>query len=506
MKKIVSILLTALMLMSACSLSSLAAGCTCGKVPIIFVEGFASTPLVNTDSGESAFPPTSTDIKNTVQAALPLVESLLVSGDMDKAEDAVVDMASKIFAPIAMNDDGSSKYNVDVRSLYPIVDGHKDGDFFVFYYDWRLDPFDIAAKLNDYIEAVKKATGHDTVSLSGFSMGTAVINTYLVKYGYDDINSVVWSSGALNGVALCGEPFDGDIKLDAASFVDYIDDMMGTNADGEFFSLLSHALYDTGIFSSAVSGATDLLNKFSYETLQKVLVTSFATMPGVWCLVGDAQYESAKAKVFPTSAEKEKFASLIARIDNYHYNVQCKVPEIMKNVQSKIGKMGIVSKYGVHIPAVVTDYDLQSDSVIETQNTSCGATVARFGSTLGDGYTQAVADGHDHVSADNIVDASTCAYPEYTWFVKNCKHPNHIDYIKDLIRYISWSDHQVNVFENASFPQFSLYDSVSGTVTPLTSENSSSSYLRLYDKIAAFIEQLIKFIYGIFDGIIAAAA
>lgn len=42
--------------------------------------------------------------------------------------------------------------------------------------------------------------------------------------------------------------------------------------------------------------------------------------------------------------------------------------------------------------------------------------------TLGDDYVQARDVGHNCLSEDGIIDASTCMLPENTWFIKNYGH------------------------------------------------------------------------------------
>lgn len=46
----------------------------------------------------------------------------------------------------------------------------------------------------------------------------------------------------------------------------------------------------------------------------------------------------------------------------------------------------------------------------------------RLKTTLGDDYVQARDVGHNCLSEDGIIDASTCMLPENTWFIKNYGH------------------------------------------------------------------------------------
>ena len=58
---------------------------------------------------------------------------------------------------------------------------------------------DSAANLNEYIQQVKKATGHDKVNLLNVSLGGTIFTAYLDAYGYKDINQVVNAVSATDG-------------------------------------------------------------------------------------------------------------------------------------------------------------------------------------------------------------------------------------------------------------------------------------------------------------------
>ena len=100
---------------------------------------------------------------------------------------------------------------------------------------------------------------------------------------------------------------------------------------------------------------------------------------------------------------------------------------------------------------------------------SVGATVANLWETLGDGYVQAIDDGHNHLSPDNRIDASTCALPDHTWFINEMVHCTTHDGHSALYRWFFESDNNetpVNVFSNPSYPQFLQNNIQEQTLTP----------------------------------------
>ena len=95
-----------------------------------------------------------------------------------------------------------------------------------------------------------------------------------------------------------------------------------------------------------------------------------------------------------------------------------------------------VSNYNRYIAPVTPSANWNSDGVIETINTSGFANVANMGETLdvtyGDEYADKKAEfdanpeeflaNNPLISPDFVVDASTCLFPEYTWFIKDADH------------------------------------------------------------------------------------
>lgn len=98
--------------------------------------------------------------------------------------------------------------------------------------------------------------------------------------------------------------------------------------------------------------------------------------------------------------------------------------------------------------------DNDSDGTVDTMYASAGATVALRGETLGDGYKQKVDCGHNHLSPDGRIDASTCILPENTWFIKGMLHANCHDGIMKMYNRLMFSDDNMNVFSDPLYTQF----------------------------------------------------
>ena len=185
----------------------------------------------------------------------------------------------------------------------------------------------------------------------------------------------------------------------------------------------------------------------------------------MWTLVCHDDYESAKEK----SLDKDINKKLIEKIDDYHYNVQCKAKEILTRAKENGCNIAIVTSYDTAGVPIVKSNKANNDLLIEAELSSGGATVADLGDTLPEGYKQAIDCGHNHISSDRVIDASTGMFPEYTWFIKDMLHLD-FPYQSEAVNFLIWlvcSDEQPTIFSNEKYPQFMQYSYADKTLLPL---------------------------------------
>jgi hypothetical protein len=132
----------------------------------------------------------------------------------------------------------------------------------------------------------------------------------------------------------------------------------------------------------------------------------------------------------------------------------------------------VIAEYGCTVIPLTSDNNRMSDGTILTAAESFGATCAEVDGTLGEGYTQAkvCACGKNHVSADNQIDASTCAFPDITWFAKYLRHSEEAKYFATLIDLIIYNDGQMTVWDYEEYPQYLV--NINDVLVPLTAENA----------------------------------
>ena len=508
-RKIIAVISAVLMLLPVFSLMIVAEEQS--NIPTIVLDGIGSSDTVNGE-GEVVFPPQAGNIMDAVKGAIFPLAGSLVTGDYTACEDELSVAVQKMFDEIAMDENGVSATDADTAYVRPTPEEiretvaktvHNDKNDYIWYsYDWRYDMQTIAGNFHDFIEYVLDATGAGKVNVIAFSMGTAVLMTYLHDYNYQYINNFVLVGGAFNGVNSCGDSFSGNITFSGTAFAHFFTGLTGDSFGGKLLDALLVALYEMGLFNGIADLGAKIVDQTMDYLYENGLAVTFGRMPGLWSLMAPESYDLAKEKLLEGAGVSDEF---IAKIDYYHDEIQANNETILKGALAKGINWAIVGKYGYTIPPVTGEPNELGDGVIEGKFESYGATIALAGETLGDGYAQAVDDGHDHISADNIVDASTCRFPENTWMIKNSWHDDNFTSICALLDWLlAHEDAQATVWEDKRYPQFLIYTKSAETLEPLTEENDVSGYAEVSEEpagILGFVKSILDLIFNIFNTI-----
>jgi len=140
---------------------------------------------------------------------------------------------------------------------------------------------------------------------------------------------------------------------------------------------------------------------------------------------------------------------------------------------------------------------VQSDYFVDTELGSFGATCAPIESPFPFWYRQKINDGHNHISPDRLVDASTCVLPEQTWFTYNTLHGINGDYSG----WWTWFKETDNptVFSNERYPQF-LERTEDGVFVPRVAEPEPFTFMSVLEIIALTLTKIWRSILAVLTG------
>ena len=507
MKKLISVLLCVSMIFCVASpaASALSGKCDCGYEPTIYVGPLGNSTIYenpDTEDERELYRPTAEMIIGIVADVLPAAICLAVTKDYDKFADRVCASLNGAMGALALDGDGNSAENVAVKPEIPDDPTHGPDSDYYFHYDWRLDPVEIAAQLDDFVQYIKELTGHDKVNFRASSMGGVVTMAYFNEYGYDDVDACIFQCCPILGTSLAGDLLTGKIAFSASALLDLgVGAYPPVDIESIMLDTLFYVLYYSGIIDSAMGLGTSLVDKLKDKLYSDFLTPVFGTVLGLWSFVPDESYELAKQM----NLDPDTQAGLINKADYYHYQVQCRADEILRSAVNSGVRVMIVAGYNTQATPIIESMDDDTDSTVDTRFASAGATVADRKSTLPEGYTQAVDCGHNHISPDNRIDASTCILPENTWFIKDMLHSNSHDGIRAMYNWFTYSDEYYNVWSDPRYTQFLQNDKpnkriiamgnfADGAVVPEYAEGTS-----FHDKYEKYVAPIAAKVLSVLD-------
>ncbi len=498
MKKIISVLLAAIMILGLFVPAYAVPISYRSKYPIIYFRG-NSEDIVDEDGNiVYDFDVTGDQIKEIAKKVLPYFAAGYLTNDFTEYYKVFGEEMSKLYDRCMLDGNGEPKYGTgiseaekndnikEMNSNYASSEGTFSINSYGFANDWRLDPLATVDDVEEYIDGVLKATGKDKVCLACKCLGGDLILAYLAKYGTKKIHAVGFGSTVAFGGDLVNDTFSGHMRVDGDSINRFANDTflekIFLNSDKIVLQFIKETI---GLASATgiADGATDTFMKLLYARLYEGLVpalatATYATWPGYWSMVTADRYEETKAFVFgDESSEKYQYYSgLISKLDNYDKEVRQRIPELLKAAEADGVNICIVSKYGFQMPPVLESNYEQGDVWATTRFSSLGATVSKIGTTLSDEYIESrkALGLEKYISPDKQIDASTCVFPEYTWFIKNAIHDDWTVEEDRLIITVCNADERITVNDIDDRPQFLVYDRENGTVSPMTEDNSNT--------------------------------
>lgn len=430
-----------------------AAGCGCGNNPLIVVPGITDSDVALLDANgnpvlnEDGTPYVKggfmieedniiADVAGTL--AIPFVKMLVTQKD-DGFTDKVYEAAKPVFWRQATNPDGTPVQNLKVikyeTSFANLTDGEIDHLFrnmpvqamceeigydHVYYFAFNIigDPMETARELDAFIQMVKEQTGHDKVNILNASLGASIFTAYCEQFkDKGDVGKVVNVVALNNGSMILRDIYAGNFDVsDESLYRDFFPTALansdGTKTVGYLVNLLirimpRQILEDT--LEAILNGAMDSMLRCAPNFWAMIPKEDYPALAEKW--LSDPQYAVCRAK---TDAFYQAQLNLE---DNLNFMINEKGLRF-----NNVCGYNLKFSYITSILALInSDKTVNSDSVIQIESTSMGATAAPAGQQLPEEYLAAHA-GSKYLSPDKGVDASTCAFPDNTWFFYNQPH------------------------------------------------------------------------------------
>ncbi len=529
-KKIISIFLCCAMFFGMCSVFAQAASVT----PVIIVGDVGNSILYsypNAANPSPAFPPAEDELE---ERALQIVGGLLyttVVGDATQGTSLMNQGINGLLRDVICNEFGETQNGIGVNKYKYALSNYKSDtsvmtDLFMaldkaensvglehtylFTYDWRLDPLESAASLQEFIKEVKVRENARKVSLLCTGNGGVIGNAYLYKYAdtaNSDVASCVFLNSPLLGSSLVGDIMSGNLntkddgsggifdlyeQITAAersnALVRYVND----DPYGVFVTLFEEMLGETEGSSQAVKALVWFINSImGGEDIWKSLAKSYNDYlednseklygetlrnfmryaPGLWALVPQDSFEEARKFMFP---ENDASVKLTKKVNDFRAVLDATASTLQKAKQNGIF-VSVVAGYNLQILPATATIDEHSDCMVLTKSASAGASAVKHGSS--DTLLQKNNDGHRHLSPDSQIDASTAALPESTWFVRNLPNLRYeCDTAADFVMWLLTTGHQRTIWEDTDYPQYMGYSNANEAISAL--DNGKVYYFR----------------------------
>lgn len=488
MKKIISLILSAAIIMSLFSVSVFAAEDSTyvadydRDTPVIIIHGMSENDtylvdengnrVLDEDGNYITGWPLKLDIGALVKEALgPMLLSMLFRSDMGLS-DAMKRGAYNGLPIIHKDTEGNYELPIEVpcyeypmgdmspelleyhykllplEGLLDIVGGE---DVYYFGYDSFGDITGETEKLHHYIhDVVLPQTGAAQVSACFISLGGTIGVNYLEQYpeDYELFKKVEFVVPALDGSDIIGDILTGNLSVLYDNEVLYeklLVNLLGDTYLAYFINVVLRLLPDHVLKSALASLA------------EGVVEAGVRSTTIIWALCPTDYYAEARAKWLET----DEYTLVREKVDAF-MEARASFEENLFALKATGCEVFDICCYGIGMFPLCRDWNkTNGDGIVHATSASMGAYFADIGTVFPEDYT---AKGtycsdptHNHISPDGTVDATAGLLPCTTWYVKNQAHeklPNN-DVVLQMAFDIMTDRNMKNVYSNPEkYPQF----------------------------------------------------
>lgn len=490
-KRAISLILCLAMLAGATAVTCYAADgkCNCGHCPLIVLPGINHSPTylydendkpVMDSKGEKQIGGTllilNTEdlLKKILPKALFSLLATIATQHNILLDKVAYEAAATAFSIQKCNDEGNYVNNLKTqRWNYPLSQMTEDevnwvyrmvpmqrivdiiGADHTYFYTFNLvgDPMQSAKELDEYIDMVKKQTGHDKVDLLPVSLGGTILTAYLDAYGHKDINSIVGVVACLNGTDIVADMMARDFNIsDEYLHHEYIPTILkesnGRGTLGYLINCILHILPQAG-FNALLTGA-----------MSGLLDTMVLNCPQMWAMVPSYRYDALASRYLSAKpvlkAKTDRFQQ--ARL-NLKQNVLDAVADGVKvNFISGSG-LAFGEEMYTFFSIMSSSGKVNSDGIINLSSTALGTTGTVGGATIAkQAHDNPDYPGYSYLSPDGTIDISTAVLPDNTWiFLKQYHEVGNNDVVLNLAKALLLGEIE-NVHSNpAKYPQYNYF-------------------------------------------------
>lgn len=490
-KRAISLILCLAMLAGATAVTCYAAEdkCNCGHCPLIVLPGINHSPTylydendkpVMDSKGEKQIGGTllilNTEdlLKKILPKALFSLLATIATQHNILLDKVAYEAAATAFSIQKCNDEGNYVNNLKTqRWNYPLSQMTEDevnwvyrmvpmqrivdiiGADHTYFYTFNLvgDPMQSAKELDEYIDMVKKQTGHDKVDLLPVSLGGTILTAYLDAYGHKDINSIVGVVACLNGTDIVADLMARDFNIsDEYLHHEYIPTILkesnGRGTLGYLINCILHILPQAG-FNALLTGA-----------MSGLLDTMVLNCPQMWAMVPSYRYDALASRYLSAKpvlkAKTDRFQQ--ARL-NLKQNVLDAVADGVKvNFISGSG-LAFGEEMYTFFSIMSSSGKVNSDGIINLSSTALGTTGTVGGATIAkQAHDNPDYPGYSYLSPDGTIDISTAVLPDNTWvFLKQYHEVGNNDVVLNLAKALLLGEIE-NVHSNpAKYPQYNYF-------------------------------------------------
>ena len=489
-RKILAVLLTAV-LVAALFVPAVSAVEYEQKVPHIDFRGFMSYTVYkdkDDPDSEKAFPPSTNTIIETVAGLAPALGKLALDGNWKAFGDIFIPVLNNMLDPIGFNGDGEAKNNSGIHFTYPTKEEIEENNLEVeFQYDWRDDPYKSAAELDKFVTYLTDELGYGKVTLESHSYAGIVMLTYLSTYGTEKVKSCCFNATAVYGAQFAGELVKGNVTISNEALVGFLKGLFDHNEYEAIISGVADVLSLAGVTGFVADFATDLFDKLSDRIWTESILPALGNWPSIWAMVPDSDLEAGYNNVFNNlyASSPVDLTGLKAKIARYSEDIRANREARLTAVNDSI-PLYVIARYGYSGVPLGDIWTANTDTVLNTAAESFGATCKAYD------YNAEDVQSERYIAPNGSVDASTCLFPDQTWFIRDCKHTQREEAIIEFAKALLYTDGQATIDTYGEYPQYLLFDA--STEDVITDNNEKPVKNSFFTAIANFFRSLFSFI------------